>query len=573
LSEKKTDQTMSSPSHMIVKVDDKDQYQFSTTISSPAHVDSYINQEQVPEQQQQQQKQYYEEPQHYQQQQNIWYRRALLFVLYSCVASEALNVAILEPHMHSLVADHSSVLVRNVLRGLIIGAMYFGQFWSSSALGHASDLYGRKAFLVMAVMANYISISCFGLFGSWWTAALFRFVCGLFGSVTALSIAALTDNSAESPVKIGSLIAYTTGFISVAKAVSAWYHAFYAASYLGYFAEFDPHIVASVTAAILIAPSVVFICVTDETNVEYERPEKLLATDQDLLLSREFGFFRSVINLFMTRQFIVLTILLGLTALSISLGTRELLMHATGSVVQFGYGMNGFIVATIMSVFAVSIMLLQSFVYPKLIERFDLKKLYLVGTGTSIVAIALSFTSAFPYWLAGYTQNPGTKVAVGALLSIYLILALVGYMLMVPTLNTMLHAVTLKSQGISFGTTYSIVCLAYAISPFIAALLSTFGRSLSFPWLCAFTSLSALVIAFTIGILGLEQHYIDSSENVTDRNLYQNVHSPDKSISVSISHNHRDHENPFNITFSNPVIDRLKVSHSHNLIEASPSSP
>ena len=77
--------------------------------------------------------------------------------------------------------------------GALIGAFSFANFLSSAFLGHLSDNYGRKPFLLSGGLVTVVFSTVLGFLTDRWLAIVSRAMIGLFNANFAIGKAAIAD--------------------------------------------------------------------------------------------------------------------------------------------------------------------------------------------------------------------------------------------------------------------------------------------------------------------------------------------------------------------------------------------
>ena len=145
--------------------------------------------------------------------------------MYSIVVADGIALNIITPFISRMCSDRFGVPPEHIglASGWIVGVFSCAVFLSSFFIGHLSDIYGRKAFMMLGLASGCICTVLFGISTSFGVALVLRFLGGLTNGNLALTKTVIADvpSSSMSPEQRSLAFAYLGGLFQLSRALAS----------------------------------------------------------------------------------------------------------------------------------------------------------------------------------------------------------------------------------------------------------------------------------------------------------------------------------------------------------------
>ncbi|EGG14994.1 hypothetical protein DFA_09814 [Cavenderia fasciculata] len=420
-----------------------------------------------------------------------------ILVIYSAVLSDGLSLTLVQPFLPSLLKEKWGFEESEVgwASGLLIGCYSLARFFSSFYLGHMSDRFGRKPFLVLSLVSTGIGTAIFSFMPNLVLAMIVRFLEGIFSNTTALCQATLADmvDKRNRP----AIFAYLGAIFALSRCLSSTLGGIVVK--LAENTE-NPYVYPCVLGgAIVLTSSVLVFILHPETHPRFAKPG-INANQEDFNKQggKQYTLKEGLKLLAQDHSLVLLFIIGSINSYNNGGLLLSIVLYASLPTDKHGLGMDPSENGIIFSVLGLFGFLFQITFFKKLSRKIGLKKQYLLGSMLLAVGMAI-----FPLTFMGYIVQG--KAMVWVLLMIIVPINSIGFMQCLPIVQGMIaNASRTELQGLTQGTAQSLNSLLRSFGPTISGAL--FSLSLSFPspspWLL-FSILSIVYVALAITSLHL----------------------------------------------------------------------
>lgn len=318
--------------------------------------------------------------------------------------------------------------------GLILTVFSLFQFISAPIMGTLSDTYGRRPLLIFSQLSTLVGFVVLGFAHNLWMIFLSRIIDGLLGSNMTIAQAYISDISTPAnrskAFNINS-VAFGVGLL-VGPAIGGW---------LSQFGYAVPSLIAAAVTLISIGLTYAFLPETVERRAGTIKWQKL----QFINVPQIQSYFRNPqLNSFLWQFFLFSLAHVIWTSNFAIYGDRKLALTASSI---------GFLLAYV----GLLSIILRGFVIPQLLDRFEERKLLMIGKAFIIIGLIS------PIFMTTLQQFLGTIT----LLSL-------GIGIGRPTLmGAISRAVSSREQGAVMGVSNSLGTLAQVIGPVAGGWLLT----------------------------------------------------------------------------------------------------
>lgn len=150
---------------------------------------------------------------------------ASLVLIYGIVVADAIALNIVNPFISEMCEERFGVSPEAVglASGSLVGLFSLAVFLSSFGIGHLSDLYGRKKFMLLGLATGCVCTLIFGVARSFALALLMRFIGGFTNANLALTKTVIADvpSSEMSNEQRSLAFAYLGGCFQLSRAIAS----------------------------------------------------------------------------------------------------------------------------------------------------------------------------------------------------------------------------------------------------------------------------------------------------------------------------------------------------------------
>ena len=423
--------------------------------------------------------------------------------IYVLIASSAISQTLIEPILPFMVEermgiDHNSPYA-SLIVGIISSALFFGECLSMAPIGHLSDIYGRKWFIVLLQVASFLGVAVFGFIRVWWVAALIRFIQGCCGGIHATAKATLTDISSEDNRSL--LLAYIATTYALARAFSSIVGVFLLSGIRRIYSG-NPYMVASLIASSMCFVGVIISFSLEETNKNRSINDRSRSPFSDYIPK----FFSGLKDIFSHKSMAIVTLLFCMSYFSNSASITLWSVISEGKVTEYGLGFSALGTGVYIGVFGFTCAIFQLIVYKPAMKRYGLHTMFLIASICAAIDMTMFSVASFPYWINKFTKSTGTTAIVISILCGNTLLASTSRTILIPTLNGMIGNLSdLNKQGLVQGSIQTLGNFSKAFGPLIAGAVYTFSQSIKFPWLMPLIISLFYISSFAIAKLALNK--------------------------------------------------------------------
>jgi MFS family permease len=402
-----------------------------------------------------------------------------LFLIFLIMASESFSLGIINPYIKDLLTNHYNISDNNVplYAGLISGIYNIAVFISAIPIGYFSDLYGKEKFVLLGIGSLGICNLFFSITTNVYLAAFLRFLAGLLNTNDSLCKAMIADQVSNSQERTLILALSALGFqffrslsmligiFTVGVIVFNYQNPYFLPSLIGSIFDF---ILFCIYFVILIKTKSEYsnLETNDNNNVQEEKPNEtklsFIETVKDIWkLFLYLCSVKTIKNLFIIsflNNFISSGILLLFT----------LIINDHSSTIGFGFST---IETGVLLIFYGICCGIFQFV-SRYLKTNKYQNFYL--------GISFSITACFLLGLISYFRQYQQNILSWMCLVFYILTSSSGYMIITPSISSMMFEETDKFANNKQGTVQGIARCLSAISkglgPIILGSLSTVLR-------------------------------------------------------------------------------------------------
>ncbi|KAN0023414.1 hypothetical protein ACTFIU_011584 [Dictyostelium citrinum] len=445
---------------------------------------------------------------------HIWIR---VLLVYYAVFSDGLSLTLIQPFLPQILEERWGFEPADVgyVSGILVGVYSFARFGSGFYLGHFSDKYGRKPFLVMSLFVTGIGTVLFALMPNVWLAVGLRMIEGLFSNTTALCQATLADMVDKK--NRAAVFAYLGGTYALSRCISSSMGGFI----VKIFEKTDnPYLYPCIIGGgIVLLSSLLILVAHPETHPKYttlsyegngkkykaineaanelEENNKQQSSENNSASTpkeppKKDKTFKEGMQIIMKdRGLLLLMVVGGLNSFNNGGLLLSLVLFSSARTENRGLGfdsMGSGIIFTILGFFG---FLWQILLFKKVSGRFGLKRQYTVGMILLSVGMALFPLSYVAWDIQGY---PLAWVTIGIVVPIIS----VGFMSGLPIVQGMVaNCSNPEIQGLTQGSTQSINSMLRSFGPAISGAIFSASAAHSQPWVL-FIVLSIIYVCVAI---------------------------------------------------------------------------
>ncbi|KAN0039392.1 hypothetical protein ACTA71_001586 [Dictyostelium dimigraforme] len=450
---------------------------------------------------------------------HIWIR---VLLVYYAVFSDGLSLTLIQPFLPQILEERWGFQPADVgyVSGILVGVYSFARFGSGFYLGHFSDKYGRKPFLVMSLFVTGIGTVLFALMPNVWLAVGLRMIEGLFSNTTALCQATLADMVDKK--NRAAVFAYLGGTYALSRCISSSMGGFI----VKIFEKTDnPYLYPCIIGGgIVLLSSLLILVAHPETHPKYttlsyegngkkyksineaatqiEENNKQTAgksnnnnnnnnTEIKEPPKKDKTFKEGMQIILKDRGLLLLMVVGGLNSFNNGGLLLSLVLFSSARTENRGLGfdsMGSGIIFTILGFFG---FLWQILLFKKVSGRFGLKRQYTVGMILLSIGMALFPLSYVAWYIQGY---PLAWITIGIVVPIIS----VGFMSGLPIVQGMVaNCSNPEIQGLTQGSTQSINSMLRSFGPAISGAIFSASAAHSQPWVL-FIVLSIIYVCVAI---------------------------------------------------------------------------
>ncbi|KAK5578633.1 hypothetical protein RB653_008305 [Dictyostelium firmibasis] len=440
---------------------------------------------------------------------HIWIR---VLLVYYAVFSDGLSLTLIQPFLPQILEERWGFQEADVgyVSGILVGVYSFARFGSGFYLGHFSDKYGRKPFLVMSLFVTGVGTVLFALMPNVWLAVGLRMIEGLFSNTTALCQATLADMVDKK--NRAAVFAYLGGTYALSRCISSSMGGFI----VKIFEETDnPYLYPCIIGgSIVLLSSLLILLAHPETHPKYtslsydkqykaineaasqmeENNKQQTSTDTTSTPTppKKDKTFKEGMQIIMKdRGLVLLMVVGGLNSFNNGGLLLSLVLFSSAKTANRGLGFDSMGTGIIFTILGFFGFLWQILLFKKVSGRFGLKRQYTVGMILLSVGMALFPLSYVAWNIQGY---PLAWVTVGIVVPIIS----VGFMSGLPIVQGMVaNCSNPEIQGLTQGSTQSINSMLRSFGPAISGAIFSASAAHSQPWVL-FIVLSIIYVCVAI---------------------------------------------------------------------------
>ncbi|GAM22135.1 hypothetical protein SAMD00019534_053100 [Acytostelium subglobosum LB1] len=438
-----------------------------------------------------------------------------VIVIYTAVLSDGLSLTLVQPFLPKLLMEkwHFSESDVGWVSGILIGCYSLARFFSAFVIGHLSDKYGRKPFLVLSLLSTTIGTAIFAFMPNVYLAMLVRFVEGLVSNTTALSQATLADMIDKR--NRATIFAYLGAIFALSRCLSSTLGGVVVRLADG---QPNPYIYPClVGGGIVFVSAVLIFFIHPETHPRFAKPgvsATEISKDQDAI-----PLWEGLKSMAKDRKIVMLLILGSVNSFNNGGLLLAFVLFSSLSIEHRGLGMDPFENGIIFSVLGFFGFIFQITFFKRLSRTLGLKRQYLMGS----MLLCLGMMT-FPLTFMGYLIQG--KATVWVILMIIVPITSVGFMQCLPIVGGMIaNASRPELQGLTQGTAQSANSLLRSFGPAISGAIFTFSIKYSVSWLLFFV-LSVIYVGLAI----LSLYLPDSVDVLRDSENKANANNKDKKM-------------------------------------------
>ncbi|EAL63568.1 hypothetical protein DDB_G0287843 [Dictyostelium discoideum AX4] len=441
---------------------------------------------------------------------HIWIK---VLLVYYAVFSDGLSLTLIQPFLPQILEKRWGFEPADVgyVSGILVGVYSFARFGSGFYLGHFSDKYGRKPFLVMSLFVTGIGTVLFALMPNVWFALGLRMIEGLFSNTTALCQATLADMVDKK--NRAAVFAYLGGTYALSRCISSSMGGFIVKIFEG---TSNPYLYPCIIGGgIVLLSSLLILVAHPETHPKYttlsydgngngkeyktinqvtttqiEENNKSTTTPKEPP-KKDKTFKEGMQIILKDRGLLLLMVVGGLNSFNNGGLLLSLVLFSSAPTVNRGLGLDSMgsgIIFTILGFFG---FLWQILLFKKVSGRFGLKRQYTVGMILLSIGMALFPLSYVAWNIQGY---PLVWVTIGIVVPIIS----VGFMSGLPIVQGMVaNCSNPEIQGLTQGSTQSINSMLRSFGPAISGAIFSASTAHSQPWVL-FIVLSIIYVCVAI---------------------------------------------------------------------------
>eukprot|EP00026_Physarum_polycephalum_P004924 Phypoly_transcript_04950.p1 GENE.Phypoly_transcript_04950~~Phypoly_transcript_04950.p1 ORF type:complete len:513 (+),score=52.93 Phypoly_transcript_04950:61-1599(+) len=400
----------------------------------------------------------------------LWKRLAIVF---SIILSDAVCLSVILPFVPEMCRTTFGMRedLIGMAGGALVGIFSLAQFISSFIIGHWSDIYGRKLLMMAGLFSGFVGTLVFAFATNFWVAFISRLAQGLTNGNVAVAKACVSDLTVKAAGTDRTLaFAYFGATFSLGRVVSSAAGGLFYGVYL--FGYENPYLLPCIIGS--LANLICFI-ITGVIFPETMKGKKKAETDSSLIKGLKL--------IVQDKLMLKLVAISSVNSFSNGALLLNVLLIQTLKVEYHGLGFSALDQGISSGFFGGVAALFQFFIFPIILKRYDIYRIYSKGVIVLGSATILMPTANLVYWFSGSTAT-FYKVLTWSILLPFTCLMSVGFMTCLPVAGTMLsNASPADRQGLVQGSSASISSLLRAIGPLLAGMIFTFSVSINFPFL------------------------------------------------------------------------------------------
>ncbi|KAF2073213.1 hypothetical protein CYY_005464 [Polysphondylium violaceum] len=436
-----------------------------------------------------------------------------IIIIFTAVLSDGLSLTLVQPFLPAMLMNKWGFPESDVgyLSGILIGIYSLARFFSGFYLGHLSDKFGRKKFLVLSLLSTGIGTIIFAVMPNVVLAIAVRFVEGLLSNTTALCQATLADMVDKK--NRAAIFAYMGGVFALSRCLSSSIGGITVKIVEG---SANPYLLPCVFGgSIVLVSAVLIIFIHPETHPKFRKPEyDIPGSDipnheeedekqKNKEQHKDYTFMEGIRIISKNKPMVLLITMGCINSFNNGSLLLAIVLFASLSIEQRGLGFDSFKIGIIFTFFGFIGFFFQIMFFKRLSTSLGLKKQYLIGMIFLTIGMAL-----LPLTYTGYLIQGEAMVWV----FIFLIMPLlsIGFMQGLPIVQGMVaNASDPEIQGLTQGFYQSMNSFLRAFGPAISGAIFSYSTRHSIPFLL-FVCISFLYICIAIFSL-----YVPDSVDVT----------------------------------------------------------
>ncbi|KAF2072295.1 hypothetical protein CYY_006402 [Polysphondylium violaceum] len=427
---------------------------------------------------------------------------ARIIMIYMAVFSDALALTLVTPFLSEILIEKWNIQEDNVgyYSGILVGIYSLARFISGFNLGHLSDKYGRKPFLILSLLATGIGTIIFPLVPNVYLAIIIRFVEGILSNTMALCQATLADmvDKKNRPV----VFAYMGSVFALSRCLSSAIGGF--SVKIAQDAK-NPYLLPCIIGGSIVLLSGLLILVFHpethpklaKKSITEETVEPTLNVEQ-----KEYSFFEGLKLITKNRTVLHLMVMGSLNSFANGGLLLGIVLFASLSIEEKGMGFDSFKIGILFTVFGLVGFAFQLLFFKRLSKSLGLKKQYLMG----MILLGASML-LYPVIYTGYLIQGEAMVWV---ISIFVVIIMgIGWMQAMSILQGMVaNASDPKIQGLTQGSYQSLNSLLRAFGPVVSGAIFSLSTNWSAPFILF------IVLAVIYLTVGKISHHLPESVDV-----------------------------------------------------------
>ncbi|KYQ93375.1 hypothetical protein DLAC_06052 [Tieghemostelium lacteum] len=469
-----------------------------------------------------------------------------IIIIFYAVLSDGLSLTLVQPFLPAILEEKWGFEPAEIgtISGILVGCYSLARFFSGFYLGHLSDKYGRKPFLVLSLFSTGMGTLIFAFMPNVYLAMLVRLVEGLLSNSTALCQTTLSDIVHKR--NRSTIFAYLGGTFALSRCLSS--------SLGGFMVKFfedkpNPYIYPCIVGGIIVLTSCgLILFLHPETHPKYTKLEYIQKRDagtsiaehddssssnstSDVLeeeidsdaveltekssdkdksssastptkngssSSKELTFTQGMRVIIQDRGLVLLLIIGGVNSFNNGGLLLGIVLFCSTAITDRGLGFGPPQTGVVFTILGFAGFFFQILFFKRLSASIGLKRQYILGMALLCVGIAL-----FPLTFTGYLIQGEALVWVW--IGIIIPVISIGFMQGLPIVQGMVaNASNPQIQGLTQGTAQSLSSFLRAFGPAVSGGIFTASIKNNITWLL-FIVLSVLYVFIAIASLWIPE--------------------------------------------------------------------